>query len=377
MVECNLAKVEVAGSNPVSRSKYFQPLLPRRSRGFCYAVCTSLKNHMRNIFFTGFQGILNRCLAAVCRGVFFFLVFVLAVSNLGFLNVSAVSAAELRLLAATFPIYHLAQRVSAGQSGISLELMLPAGTGCPHDYALTPQDMQKVAAADVLLVNGLGLESFLVDRLEEINPNVRVIDTSEGLEGILRKKDGAHAGSTQDFDTHGHDVNPHIFASPSMLAAMGLSLAEKLSLVYPEGQACFAGNAHAYADELHSLASDFASMGNRLKNKRIVTQHGVFDYLARDAGLEVVAVVQEQDGQEPSAVQMLALVRTIREKQAGAIFTEPQYPDKIGRTLAQESGIPVATLDPVASGPENAPADYYCTVMRHNLAVLEKTLGTE
>jgi ABC-type Zn uptake system ZnuABC Zn-binding protein ZnuA len=72
---------------------------------------------------------------------------------------------------------------------------------------------------------------------------------------------------------------------------------------------------------------------------------------------------------------MLAIVRTIREHGAGALFTEPQYPAAIGRTIAAEADIPAATLDPAATGPEQPPADYYEQAMRANLATLERTLG--
>lgn len=135
-------------------------------------------------------------------------------------------------------------------------------------------------------------------------------------------------------------------------------------------------NGSDYAERMNRLADDLAALSKRLRNNRIVTQHGVFDYLARDMGLEVVAVVQAHAGQNPSAAEMRTLVKTIRLKKAGALFTEPQYPDAIGRTIAKEAGIIAARLDPAANGPEPAPLDYYEQVMRTNLATLEKTLGS-
>jgi ABC-type Zn uptake system ZnuABC Zn-binding protein ZnuA len=92
-------------------------------------------------------------------------------------------------------------------------------------------------------------------------------------------------------------------------------------------------------------------------------------------GLEVVVVMQAHAGQEPSAAEMLEIVRAIKEKKAGALFTEPQYPHKTGRTIAKEAGIPFGILDPVATGPEQAGLDYYETVMRQNMEVFRKALG--
>jgi ABC-type Zn uptake system ZnuABC Zn-binding protein ZnuA len=82
--------------------------------------------------------------------------------------------------------------------------------------------------------------------------------------------------------------------------------------------------------------------------------HPVFDYLARDMGLENAAVVEETPGQEPSAAETLALVAAIRKKKVGAIFSGPQFSADAAETLAPETGIPLRFLDPVASGPDDA-----------------------
>ena len=157
-----------------------------------------------------------------------------------------------------------------------------------------------------------------------------------------------------------------------MTGTIGRTLAER----FPAGAPLIGANAEAYAGRLNRLADDLADLGKRLANNRIVTQHGVFDYLARDMGLEVVAVVQAHGGQNPSAAEMRAIVATIKAKKAGALFTEPQYPEAVGATIARESGIATARLDPAANGPEPAPLDYYERVMRTNMATLEQTLGS-
>jgi len=181
---------------------------------------------------------------------------------------------------------------------------------------------------------------------------------------------------------HGHDharhrhagPNPHLFASPRQAALLAENIAAGLSKADPEGAGVYFKNAKAYAQRMNALADEMAALVKTLKNNRIVQPHGVFDYLARDIGLEIVAVTQPH-GQEPSAAEMLELVKIVREKKAGAVFTEPQYSPKVGQTIARETGIPAAVLDPAASGPENAPLDYYEQVMRKNMEALRNTLG--
>lgn len=276
-----------------------------------------------------------------------------------------------RIVATTFPVYQLVRNVARNVPDREVMLMLPAQAGCPHDYALTPQDVNKAASADILVVNGQGLETFLGSLSGLTKKHMRLVDASRDIPDLI-----AYADAEKDEHDHG-GTNPHLFASPRMAAAMTLSIGRQLAKADPANADAYRANAEAYARRLDALADDFAALGKRLKNTRIVTQHGVFDYLARDMGLSVVGVVQAHDTQAPSAADMMRLIKGIHEQKAGAIFTEPQYPDKIGATLSRETGVPTATLDPVATGPLSAPLDYYETVMRENLRTLEATLGTE
>ena len=299
------------------------------------------------------------------------------------------ASARFRVLASTFPVYQITRNLAQGAASIEVDLLIPAAMGCPHDYALVPQDMRKLAQAEVLVVNGLGLEEFLGAPIRKANPKIMVIDSSQGIGQVLRYgragrgeaargHDEEGHGGRDGQDHHDHDqgqVNPHLFASPRMAALMAGNIAKALAQRFPAEAELLTSNARAYAERMRVLTDDLAALGQRLGNNRIVTQHGVFDYLARDMGLEVVAVVQAHAGQDPSAAEILELVGTIRTRQAGAVFTEPQYPQALGQTIASEAGIVAAILDPAATGPEQAPLDFFEQVMRANMAVLEQTLG--
>lgn len=272
---------------------------------------------------------------------------------------------HLRVLCSTFPMYLFTLNVTAGREDVIVESMLSGGMGCPHDYALTPQDMQKIAAADVFVVNGLGLEAFLGDPVKKANATITVIDTSQGIHDLIQiREENDQAGP-----------NPHLFADPRMAARIVRNIAAELSRIDPAGADTYRKNAQAYSARLDKLADEFVAAGKGLRSTKIVTEHAVLDYLARSAGLQIASVIEETPGQEPSAAEMLALVKTIKASTASAVFTEPQYPAKVARTIAREAGIPVAVLDPVASGPDNPPLDYYETVIRGNLRVLQQTLG--
>ena len=285
---------------------------------------------------------------------------------------SPVLASGRELVASVFPVWLLLRQVVRDVPDTSVSLLLPAGTGCPHDYAMTPQDRRTLARADVLVINGLGLESFLGEpgRAGKLmKEGASVLDISSHVDGILHEED----------DGHGHDehgANPHLFASPTMMSRMADSLAAQLSESDPEHAALYAANAERVKNSLRDVTEACVALGRSAAGRGIAVQHNIFNYLARDIGLNVDAVIQPHEGQEPSARDMLELVRVLREKKTAAIITEPQYPARTGNTLSAETGIPCLSLDPVASGPADAPADYYETVMRDNLRVLESALGT-
>jgi len=291
---------------------------------------------------------------------------------------------NLKVLCSVFPVYLFTRNIAAG-SNLQVEPMLPPAMGCPHDYSLTPRDMQKIAAASILIVNGLGLEEFIGEPVKKANPGIQIIDASAGIKDLIRTepddddhegKESPAAGGHGVGEGHRHGAaNPHIFASPRTAAQMVKTIADELAKVDAENARLYADNAAAYIASLNELRDEFAAAGKKFKSRAIVTEHAVFDYLARDCGLTIVAVVEESPGQAPSAAGMLALVRKIKDSGAAAVFTEPQYPARVSQTIAAEAKTPVAVLDPVASGPEGAGLDYYQKAMRKNLEILTAVLG--
>ncbi|HBF34154.1 TPA: ABC transporter substrate-binding protein [Candidatus Sumerlaeota bacterium] len=277
----------------------------------------------------------------------------------------------LQILCTTFPMHLFTRMIAEGRSGVEVRCMLPANTGCPHDYALTPEDMRTLSQANILITNGLGMENFLGAAARQANPKLKIVDSSQGIKNLITLHEEDHAA-----DAHHHDsaMNPHLFSSPRQAAQVVRNIAQALSELDPDGATVYKANAKKVAARFESLAEEFAKSCAALPKKKIVIEHAVFDYLARDAGLDIVAVVEEEPGQEPAASEMLKIIATIKKGGATALFTEPQYPAKVGETIAREAKIPTASLDPVASGPKNAPLDYYEKAMRANLAVLQKFL---
>ena len=294
------------------------------------------------------------------------------------LPVQATASQPRELTATVFPVWLILHEVTREVPNVNVSLLLPAASGCPHDYAMTPNDRRRLARADVLVINGLGLENFLGNENNMkalMKPDASVIDASKGVTGLLHSEEHRHGAKG-----HGHACgpNPHIFAAPSMMAQMALSVSSQLAKLDPAHAALYDTNGKKAAARLEALSAECRNVGGKLTSRAVIAQHDIFDYLARDMGLTVEAHIQPHDGQEPSARGMLNLVRLIRSHKVAAVLTEPQYPARAGRTLASETGIPCLELDPAANGPDdlNSPLDWYENLMRSNLRTLEQALGT-
>lgn len=280
----------------------------------------------------------------------------------------------------TYPIYIFTMNLMEGVG--KPELLIPPGLGCPHDYALTPKDMMKLTRKPMILVmNGLGLEDFLGSPVKKANPGAVIIDSSAGIEGILsdaEEKDehGKHEHEADCDCGHSHgEKNPHLFASPFMALKVVDNIAYGLKKSDPANATVYEKNRAAYTEKLKKVCEEFKTTAKTFKNRKIATQHDVFDYLAKDIGLEIVATVQAHPGSEASAAELKKLIETLRKDKVAALFVEPQYPQKIAGLAAKEAKIPLAELDPVASGPENPSADYYEKMMKKNIEILKNILS--
>lgn len=276
---------------------------------------------------------------------------------------SAGAAEPLRVLTSFLPMEIFTRNVVGDAPGVTVESMLPASMGCPHDYALTPGDMRKIASADLFIANGFGMEEFLGEPVRRANPGIRVVETARAVRPIRQGRDDPG------------DVNPHTWVSPRNAILQVREIEKALSAARPAGAGPFRRNADAYVSRLSALAEEFDAAAKTFQRRNIVTFHNVFDYLARDLGLTVVGEIETAPGQEASAGELRDLSRTIRERKVPAVFSEPQYSPKLAEALAREAGVPVRVLDPVATGSPTLTA--YEDAMRRNLSTLKEALSAK
>ena len=275
-----------------------------------------------------------------------------------------------------YPIYLFALNLTDGIDGVTVRNLAAPNTGCLHDYQLSTGDMKVLNNADVFLINGAGMESYLT-RVMDTFPQLPVVDASSGV--TLLTEDGMDEyvddHDDDEHDDHGHhhagEANAHIWLDAQNAVLMVNNLADGLISAMPDHQAQIEANRAAYVARLTALDTELKAALSDVPNKNIVTFHEAFPYFARAYGLSVAAVVNHEPGDALSPAQLAELVRTIRDLGNPPLFTEPQYDDMAAQTISRETGAPIFTLDPVVTGPESdVPLTYYEDRMRENMQTL-------
>jgi zinc transport system substrate-binding protein len=282
---------------------------------------------------------------------------------------------KLQVLCTVLPVYIFTLNVVGRTPGVRVEMLLPPNLGCPHDYDLTPGEMKRISRAELIIVNGLGLEEFLGKALKQANPRARIITSTEGIvalkgqEADLRSEK-AKGASDHDHGHLGTSVNGHAWVSPKQAALMVRNIAEGLARTDPGRGESYRANGRDYQRKLENLFGEMKALADRSPNRKVLPVHSSFDYLARDLGWQVVGSIQTQPGVEPSPQHMARLIRIMRKEGVAAIITEPQYTDKTARTLARETGAAILLLESVASG--QPAADTYERAMKANLEAMKR-----
>jgi len=275
-------------------------------------------------------------------------------------------SSRLAVLTSFAPIHSLALNVAGEVADVSV--LIPPATG-PHDYSFSPSDLAKIARADVLIVNGVGLESWLDKGIRAVGKqDLRIVDSSRGINLITGIEMRNLAGAKSEPDPDAGGPNPHIWLSPRNAIRQVKNICEGLAARDPQNAPVYRNNADAYIHRLATLDTDILAATSSLPNKMLITFHDTFPYFARDYGFTVAATFEEFPGKEPSPRAIKQLREIIESAHVAALFSEPQYSAKAMQVFAQEFKIPVVQLDPMETG--EGGRDFYERVMRKNLQTL-------
>ena len=283
---------------------------------------------------------------------------------------------RLTVVCSTYPIYLFASFIAQGVEGVAVERLDTGSTSCLHDYTLSMADMKKLERADIIAVNGAGLEEFLEDALAA--SDAKVIDCSQG---VVLLESLSHRHDEDEEDEHGHDHghwDPHYWMDPSRAAVMLENLAEGLSLwdsgcagayranlerARPEIEALLplaAGNLYLYPD---------GAVMSWVSPHRLITFHDGFQYFAEVYGFELLAAIEEEAGSEASAHEIVEITGLVNRYDIPAIFTEVNGSAATANSISRETGCQVRALNMIMDG-EEAGVEGYVRAMEENLRTI-------
>ena len=272
-------------------------------------------------------------------------------------NAASQPVGKLRVITSFYPLYEIAKNV--GGDRVEIKNLVPAGSE-PHDYELTPQDILEINRADLVIVNGAGLEP-LVDRLR--------ID--------LQKKGVSFLEMAIPMQRSGVTADPHFWLDPMLYIDESLLIAMRLSDVDFSHGDKYKENLNSYVKKIQDLHNDFEKGLANCKSRTVITSHEAFNYLAKRYNLEMISVAGFSPEAEVSAKKLTELVKIVKDKKVQYIFTETLVNPKIAETLAAEAGIKTLTLNPLEGLTESETRDgkNYVSVMRENLQNLKTGLS--
>jgi zinc/manganese transport system substrate-binding protein len=276
--------------------------------------------------------------------------------------VAAVHAdAPLRVVATNEVLADLVRNV--GGDRVAVICLAPAGTDL-HSFEPAPAQVQLLARADLVVVNGLGLEAWLDKVIANSGYSGAVVVASAGIMALEADHDHHHHDHAHD-----HDLDPHAWLSVANGIRYAENIRDGLIAADPDAADDYRAWGSLYITQLRVLDSWIQREIGRIPRERrlIVTDHNAFQYFGQAYGIEVLALTGAQRLSEPSARESVDLVATMRARGVQWVFVESTGNEKVLERLASEAGARIGgrlTADGVA-----APGEPFSYVRMHQVNV--------
>ncbi len=279
---------------------------------------------------------------------------------------------RLRVVATTSFVAEVLSQVGGGD--IALTMLLPLGAE-PHGYEPMPQDLRLLAEADVLFINGLGLEAFLSRTLEAAGGQAVVVSLSEGI--TAREASAADGRSHEEDGGEEHDpggIDPHVWLDPLNMVRWTENAAAALAALDPAHADSYRARGAAYAARLQDLDEWIRSQVEAIpaECRLLVADHEELGYFAARYGFEIVGAVVPaySSAAEPSAQDLANLIAAIRQHGVPAVFVSAAVNPALAARVAQDTGARLVTLYTHSLTDASGPGATYLDLMEYNVRAI-------
>lgn len=253
--------------------------------------------------------------------------------------------------------------------------------GDAHVFQPTPANAKALAGADVVFVNGLGLEGWMPRLIQASGYKGPVVTVTSGIAPLRMEEEGEDHGGPRHSELyagHGTVDDPHAWQSLANAKVYVANIVAGLSAADPAGAAEYRANGQAYIAEMDRLDAEvrgrFAAIPR--DRRKIVTTHDAFQYFGQAYGVEFIAPEGVSTEQEASAADIATLIRQIRREKISAVFVENLSDDRLLTLVVRETGAKIGgTVYSDALSPAGGPASTYLALFRHNLEEFTRALA--
>lgn len=293
---------------------------------------------------------------------------------------------DLLVVTSFYPMYVAAENVIGDVEGVTLENLSEPQTGCLHDYQLTAADMKLLSKADVFIVNGGGIESFLSD-VAESYPDLKIVQACDGIdllesaEGTGESHNDLSSNTDADHDDHDHsehshgDENAHVWMNLADYQIQVQNICNGLSEADSAHAEQYAKNAQTYQGKVQELQQEAAELASQIASQPVVIFHEAYEYIVQEYGLQLAGEMNLDEERQVSAGEVADILHSIEDNHVSVVLAEELYGTDMGEMVAKQSGVKVVYLDTLTRGDYSA--DSYLEGMRSNIEQLKRHSNDE
>lgn len=242
--------------------------------------------------------------------------------------------------ASFYPIYSIAKEIGKGSASFNILCLTQPQTGCLHDYQLTTSDLRLLDTADIFLINGLGMESFL-PKIEELYPALSIVDTSEKV--IPIKIEEEHEAK----DHHHEDENSHVWLSPKNAALQAEAIKDAFVSLDKDNSALYEANFASFKKSMEQLEKELDNLSFSGAPAGIF--HEGFPYLTSASNITDRFSIVLDEYQEPSAKELGNDIDIVKKEAIQILLAAPDSGLKFAQTIAAETNAKIYIIDPLTS----------------------------
>ena len=296
----------------------------------------------------------------------------------------------LTVVTSFYPMYIATLNIVDGVDGVRLENLSEPQTGCLHDFQLTPEDMKLLSTADVFVINGGGIESFMSD-VAKAYPNLDVVEACEDVALLSDDEadsdhDHDHDADTESESDHNHDhdadiesesdhdhdhgdENAHAWMSVPRYRTMVKTIASHLAQKDEAHAEEYYANAEKYDAKLAELEKEQDSLKDLTGGQNIIIFHEAYEYVADDFSMNACYLLDLDEERSVSAGEVKQVIGAIKDDGVSVILAEELYGKSMGDTVSRETNVHMVYIDPLNRGEYDK--DSYLDGMEHNIELIK------